>query len=141
MTTKIRQPEDLPSPSPICSQCAQPILPGPEFEEEAKAGLHRRCFQRDVHQDYVSSQAHEIWLNVFGILYSNLPHPKTTLVALFKGYREPKTATVHGYIECLRTALSLVKNSTLSDDNKLTLTDKVNDALAAIKQLSADGAN
>lgn len=141
MNTKTRQPEAQSSPQPVCRCCEQPIMPGPEFAEEAKAGLHRQCFRSDVHQHAITSRAHEIWLTAFGALFCGLPQSRIALVDLFKGYRKPEAATLHGYLECLHNALNLIKHSSLSEDNRSALTDKVNDALAEIKRLTVDGAN
>lgn len=139
MDTKTRQSEGNSSTQLTCKYCEQPIRPGPEFIFESQACAHRRCFRRDVHQDWIISQAHEIWATAFVQLFIGLHQSRDELKRLFEGYRVRPTIT--RYLECLRNSLDLIKRSSLSDDNKFTLTDQINDALAAVKRLDADSAN
>lgn len=141
MATKTRQSEAHSSTQPICTQCEQPIMPGPEFTFESRAHMHRRCFRQDVHQEWIAKQSRRIWRAAFAELYIGLPQARVALVDLFKEYRGPKTATISGYIACLNRALELVKYSSPSNDNQSDLTEKVRNSLAAIRQMTTDGAN
>jgi len=139
MDTKTRQSEAHSSTQLTCKYCEQPIMPGPDFIFESQACAHRRCFRHDVHQDWVVSQAHEIWATIFVRLFIGLHQSRDELKRLFEEYRV--LPTIPQYLECLRNSLDLIKRSSLSEDNKFILTDQVNDALAAIKRLNADGVN
>lgn len=141
MATKTRQSEAQPSIQPVCKYCEQPIMSEPDFNFESRALMHRRCFRQDVHQEWIAKRSRRIWRAAFAALYIGLPQARVALVDLFKEHRGPKTATISEYIACLNRALELVKYSSPSNDNQSDLTEKVSDSLAAIRQLTTEGAN
>lgn len=140
MATKTRQSEAHSPTQPTCKYCEQPIMPGPEFVFEPKTHMHRRCFHSDVHQDWIISRTHEIWIEAFDELCCGLPHPRDALRELFEKFRKPGT-TIHEYLGCLSRALELIKRSPLSDDNRSTLTEKVNGLRGQIRRLTTNRAD
>lgn len=136
MATKTCQPESH-SPIHVCKTCDQPILPGPDMENEIKAGHHRACLKTSTSQSLKAATAYGLFLDAFAISSNAMGRlARETIIPLAKTFNDKNP---HQQMEFIERAREMISAADIPD--KEDALKKLHGISQEIKALLSGGAN